>query len=185
MGIKLGALYVINNEDTTCLQMVAHYGGGKELLEKNSCIEPGDGLVGAVYSDNQLKVINNIPENYYQVNSGLGSSKPKNMLLVPLSTDEAVFGVIELARFDDFKPEEIDFVKKIANSIATNLNNVRMNEHNLKLINQFQDQAAEIQEKEERMRENLEELEYFRENYNRTKEELEQCRRADESKSAE
>lgn len=185
MGIKLGALYVINEEDTTCLQMVAHYGGSKDLLEKNRCIEPGDGLVGAVYSDNHLQVINNIPDDYFQVNSGLGSSKPKNMLLAPLSNDEAVFGVIELARFDDFKPEEIDFVKKIANSIAVNLNNVRMNDRNLKLINQFQDQAAEIQEKEEGMRENLEELEYYRENYNRIKEELEHYRSNEESKSEE
>jgi len=107
----------------------------------------------------------------------LGSSVPKNMLLSPLSTDEAVFGVIELARFDDFKPEEIDFVKKIANSIAINLNNTRMNERNITLIKQFQEQTAEIQEKEEKMRESLEELEYYRENYHRAKEELEKFKK--------
>ncbi|MDX9846163.1 MAG: 7TM diverse intracellular signaling domain-containing protein [Tenuifilaceae bacterium] len=177
MGVKLGALYVINDEDDTCLQMVAHYGGNKELLERNGCIAPGDGLVGAVFADNEMKVIENIPEGYYQVTSGLGSSVPKNMLLSPLSTDEAVFGVIELARFDDFKPEEIDFVKKIANSIAINLNNTRMNERNITLIKQFQEQTAEIQEKEEKMRESLEELEYYRENYHRAKEELEKFKK--------
>lgn len=180
LGAKLGALYVIDDEgESNHLQLVAHYGGNKQMVEQNTTIEPGKGLVGATFADNQIQVISNIPDNYYEINSGLGSSKPKNILLVPLSTDEAVLGVLELARFDDFKQEDIDFIKKIAFSIASNLNNVRMNERNVNLIKQFQDQAAELQEKEERMRESLEELEFYRENYLRTKSELDQLKGKD------
>lgn len=180
LGAKLGALYVIDDEgESNHLQLVAHYGGNKQMVEQNSTIEPGKGLVGATFADNQIQVISNIPDNYYEISSGLGSSKPKNILLVPLSTDEAVLGVLELARFDDFKQEEIDFIKKIAFSIASNLNNVRMNERNVNLIKQFQDQAAELQEKEERMRESLEELEFYRENYLRTKSELDKLKSKD------
>jgi putative methionine-R-sulfoxide reductase with GAF domain len=174
LGVKLGALYIINDEgDTTTLQMIAHYGGNKDLIDNNQIIGIGDGLVGATFTDNQIQIISDIPSNYYQVNSGLGSSQPRNIFLAPLSTDEAVFGVVELARFDPFSPEEIDFVKKIASSVASNLQNARMNERNVRLINQFQDQAAEIQEKEERMRETLEELEYYRESFNRLKDDIE------------
>ena len=177
LGVKLGALYVIDDkDDNNTLKLVAHYGGNKQLIEQNETIEAGKGLIGATYADNEVKVISNIPENYYEINSGLGSSKPKHILMVPLITDEAVLGVIELARFDEFKPEEIDFIKKIAFSVASNLNNVRINESNLHLIKQFQDQAAELQEKEERMRESLEELEYYRENYMRTKNELDEIK---------
>jgi transcriptional regulator with GAF, ATPase, and Fis domain len=180
MGAKLGALYVIDDEgESKHLQLVAHYGGNRQMVEQNSTIEPGKGLVGATFADNQIQVISNIPDSYYEINSGLGSSKPKNILLVPLSTDESVLGVLELARFDNFKPEEIDFIKQIAFSIASNLNNVRMNERNVNLIKQLQDQAAELQEKEERMRESLEELEFYRENYLRTKSELDHLKGKD------
>ena len=180
MGAKLGALYVIDDEgESKHLQLVAHYGGNRQMVEQNSTIESGKGLVGATFADNQIQVISNIPDSYYEINSGLGSSKPKNILLVPLSTDESVLGVLELARFDNFKPEEIDFIKQIAFSIASNLNNVRMNERNVNLIKQLQDQAAELQEKEERMRESLEELEFYRENYLRTKSELDHLKGKD------
>jgi len=65
--------------------------------------------------------------------------------------------------YTDFIKEEIEFIKKIAFSIATNLNIVKMNERNVNLIQQFQEQAENIQEKEEQMQLTLEELQYVRE----------------------
>ena len=141
---------------------------------KNKKIEPGSGLVGATYSDAQLKILNDIPEDYFKINSGLGESLPKSILFIPLSTDEAVFGVIELARFKEFSKVEVEFMKKIAYSIAINLNNVRMNERSINLLQQFQEQAQEMQEKEELIRESMEELEYYREQFERLKRQGEQ-----------
>ncbi|MFA5647640.1 MAG: 7TM diverse intracellular signaling domain-containing protein [Bacteroidales bacterium] len=166
MGVKLGALYIVNDgEEGRKLELVAQYGISKKDAETQSKMEIGDGLVGATFLDNELKIINNIPENYYNISSGLGSSKPKSILITPLSTDEAVLGVIELARFDEFKAEEVEFIKRIAFSIANNLNNTRMNDRNINLIKQFQEQTAEIQEKEEHIMESLQELEFYKENY--------------------
>ncbi len=177
MGIKIGALYVINDEsEEPFLERIAQYGCSKEMLAQFDRFEPGSGLIGAAFSDNQFQIINNIPESFFQVNSGLGSSKPDTLLLAPLATDEAVFGVIELARFGDFKPEEVDFIKKITYSIAASLNTVRMNDRNLALIEQFKSQEQEIAEKEEKMRESLHELEYFREQYEKAKQELDKLK---------
>jgi GAF domain-containing protein len=174
MNVKMGALYVLIDDDLTepYLEMVADYGCGNKMKKKNKKIEPDSGLVGSTFSDNQIQHLKDIPNDYFKINSGLGESLPKSLLIVPLSTDDAVYGVIELASFDEFKTIEIEFIKKIAFSIATNLNNVRMNERNINLIQQFQEQAQEIQEKEERMRESLEELEYYRESFQSVKQEL-------------
>jgi methyl-accepting chemotaxis protein len=178
LNVKMGALYVLNDDDTveSHLEMVADYGCGKDMKKRNKKIEPGSGLVGSTFSDNQIQHLKDIPGDYFKINSGLGESLPKSLLFVPLSTDEAVYGVIELASFDEFKTVEIEFIKKIAYSIATNLNNVRMNERNINLIQQFQEQAQEINEKEERMRESLEELEYYRESFQAVKQELEELK---------
>ncbi len=175
MGVKMGVLYVMTDEEgEPSLERVAHYGLSKEMQDRYMEVKPNQGLVGAAYSDNEIKVINDIPDEYCQINSGLGSSKPKSLLIAPLSTDEAVFGVLELARFDEYKPEEMEFVKKITYSIATSLNNVRMNDRNINLIQQFQEQAEEIQEKEEKMRESLHELEYYREQYDALKKKIDE-----------
>jgi transcriptional regulator with GAF, ATPase, and Fis domain len=186
MDVHLGALYVLNDDDPSepYLEMVANYGCSKEMVIKNARIEPGNGLVGATFSDNQMQQITDVPIDYFTVSSGLGESKPNSLLLVPLSTDEAVYGVVELASFSEFKPEELDFIQKIAYSIATNLNTVRMNERNVNLIQQFQEQAQEIQEKEERMRESLEELEHYRESFQAVKRELEELKSSKSKKKS-
>lgn len=175
MGIKIGALYVINDEDSNMyLERVAQYGLSKEILDKFEKIEPGSGLVGSTFTDNHFQVINSIPEKYFEINSGLGSARPDTLLLAPLATDEAIFGVLELAKYGDFKTEELEFIKKITFSIASTLNTVRMNDKNLQLIQQFQEQAQEIYEKEEKMRESLHELEFYREQYEKIKKELDE-----------
>ncbi len=178
LDVKMGALYVINDDDPSepFLEMVADYGCEIGMKKHNKKIEPGDGLVGATFSDKETKLINSVPKEYFKVNSGLGQNAPATLLLIPLSTDEAVYGVVELASFAEFKPIEIEFIEKIAFNIATNLNNVRMNERNINLIQQFQEQSQEIQEKEERMRESLEELEYYRESYETLKHELDKLK---------
>ena len=165
MGARYGALYILNDDELNepYLEMVADFGCSKELKTKNAKIPTDSGLVGATFSDNQVQYISDIPEDYVKINSGLGESKPKSLLIAPLSTDEAVLGVVELASYENFKPIEIEFIKKIAFSIATNLNIVKMNERNVNLIQQFQEQAESIQEKEEQMRITLEELQYVRE----------------------
>jgi arginine deiminase len=56
--------------------------------------------------------------------------------------------------------------------MATNLNTLRMNERNVRLIEQFKTQASTMQEKEEQIRLSLEELEYYREQYESIKKKL-------------
>ena len=165
MGARYGVLYVITDDEFNepYLEMVADFGCSKELKEKNAKISTDSGLVGATFTENQVQNISDIPEDYVKINSGLGESKPKSLLIAPLSTDEAVLGVVELASYNNFKPIEIEFIKKIAFSIAINLNIVKMNERNVNLIQQFQEQAESMQEKEEQMRLTLEELQYVRE----------------------
>lgn len=165
MDVKCGALYIVNDDDMSesHLELAAIFGGSKEIKKNNSKIPTDSGLIGAAFTDNQVKHITDVPNDYIKINSGMGESKPKSILIVPLSTDEAVLGVVELASFNDFKPIEIEFIKKIAFNIATNINTVRMNERNVNLIQQFQEQAQDMHDKEEEMRQNLEELEYLRE----------------------
>ena len=106
-----------------------------------------------------------MPENYLKIESGLGKSKPEALLIVPLSIDETVFGIIELASFKKFTKLESTFIERIANNIASNLNNIRMNEKSADLIQKFKAQTQEMMEKEEEMRQNMEEMEAIREQY--------------------
>jgi len=167
LDAKLGAMYILNDEiaDNPYLELVTDYGLNKEHKTQNAMLPINSGLIGATFSNNEVQIITNIPDDYLAINSGLGSASPKSLLLVPLCFEEKVFGVIEIASFKAMNSYELDFVNKVAFSIANNLNTVKMNEHNLKLIQQFKEHSNTMRENEERLKQNLEELEYIREQY--------------------
>lgn len=162
---KAGAFYVIDDEDQTSLNLFADYGLSKEIKQQNATILPNSGLVGASYTLNEVQLINDIPDDYLSINSGLGQATPKSVLIIPLSYDNSVLGVIEMASFRQITPTEVEFVEKVASIVATNINTVKMNEQNIRLIQQFKEKSRQMQENEERMRQNLEELEMIREQY--------------------
>ena len=162
-----GVLYMLNSEDESdeFLELIADYGCSNEIRKGKAKIYTTTGNLGVAFSENRVMVINDVPENYIKIESGLGNSNPKALMIVPLSIDEKVFGIIELASFNKLSQLEIEFIKRVANNIAANLNNIRMNENSAGLIKKFQEQTLLMQEKEEEMRQNLEEMEAIREQY--------------------
>lgn len=167
LDAKLGAMFILNNEDSNnqYLEMIADYGLNNEHKSKNAMIPLNSGLIGATFTNNEVQLITDIPDDYLSINSGLGNAKPVSILLVPLNFEEKVFGVVEIASFKEINSTELEFVSKVAFSIANNLNTVKMNERNLKLIQQFKEHSSIMQENEEKFKQNLEELEYIREQY--------------------
>jgi len=72
----------------------------------------GETLPGQVAKDKKILNVNNIPENYFTVVSGLGKSSPNNLLIVPVVEKDDTIAVIELATFKPYDKEyEKVFVK--------------------------------------------------------------------------
>ena len=69
-----------------------------------------------------------IPEDYVAITSSLGSAKPNALLVMPLKVNGKVFGILELATFGKYEPHEIELVEKLAESIASTISTVRINE---------------------------------------------------------
>ncbi len=162
-----GVLYMLSNDDEAepYLELIADYGCSNDIRKDKAKIHVTTGIVGVSYTENRLMIVNDVPENFIKIESGLGESQPEALLIIPLSIDEKVFGIIEIASFNKFTDLEIEFIKRIAFNVANNLNNIRMNENSSELIEKFKVQAQLMQEKEEEMRQNLEEMEAIREQY--------------------
>lgn len=171
LDAKLGALYILNtdNSDSPYLELISDYGLSNEHKNNNLMLPTNSGLIGASFSNNEIQHLTDIPEDYFKISSGLGNSTPKSLLILPLCFDEKVYGIIELASFKELTPFELEFASKVATNIASNLNTVKMNDRNLFLIQQFKEQSQIMKEKEDRMRQSLEELEYIREQYDSLK----------------
>jgi uncharacterized membrane protein len=85
--------------------------------QKPVSFRKGEGLAGQVAESKTPMVLYDIPEQYFTVESALGSSKPSFLLLTPLISENECYGVIELSAFK--KPD--DLTNKIMQRLSAEL----------------------------------------------------------------
>jgi hypothetical protein len=73
--------------------------------QKPAAFRKGEGLAGQVAENKAPMVLYDIPEQYFTVESALGNSKPRFLLLSPLIFEGECYGVFELAAFK--KPDDL------------------------------------------------------------------------------
>ena len=144
----------------------------RKYLKKE--IEIGEGLIGQCAFEKQITHITDLPDNYIQITSGLGKSNPKNLILAPFVLNDNIYGVMELASFNIFDEFTIDYLNQCAESVASSLASVEINNTTKLLLEKTKIQAEEIASREEEMRQNMEELETTQEESQRKVEQLEQ-----------
>jgi PAS domain S-box-containing protein len=162
-----GGLFIYNDDaDAQHLELVACYAfERKKFLTKK--IDPGDGLVGQCFLEGERMYLQEVPEEYISITSGLGGSNPNAVLLVPMKVNDKTYGVIELASFYTYEEYQIQLIEKLAESIASTISNVRVNETTRILLEKTQQQAEEMKSQEEEIRQNMEELEATQEEMRR------------------
>ena len=159
MKINQAGIYIVEDDDDEekIIELKACYAFDRnKFLQKK--IEIGQGLVGQCYLEKQPIFLKQVPDSYIHITSGLGDATPKCVLIVPLVHEEKVEGIIELASFNILKEHEIEFVEKLAGSLAAYVAGNRINVKTKILLEKFQQQSEELQAQEEEMRQNMEEM---------------------------
>jgi methyl-accepting chemotaxis protein len=174
LKVNQGAIFIINEDSNEeCLELLASYAyNRKKMLQKKIAL--GEGLAGQCALERTTIHLREIPSTYISITSGLGHALPSTVIIVPLIQNDAVYGVIELASFNKFEEHEISFIEKVAESIASTISTVKVNERTRKLLEQSQQMSEELRAQEEELRQNQEELQATQEQMRRRQLELEE-----------
>lgn len=155
-----GGIFFYQDQDPNdvYLELLSAYAYNRKKFIKKK-IHLGEGLVGSCAVEKYTIYLTDIPDDYIEIESGIGSANPKSLLIVPLKIENDILGVIELASFNEMKPFEIELVEKIAESIAATLQTTRINTRTAELLEQSKNQTQAMKDQEEMMRQTIEEME--------------------------
>lgn len=158
LSANQGGFFIIQEEGSgKSFQMSACYAYERRKYADKT-LQWGEGLIGTAAAEGKTIYMTDVPDSYLHITSGLGKSNPRSLLIVPLKVNEEIHGVIEIASFTAFAPHFIDFVEKVAESIASTISSVKINVRTAKLLKESQHQAEVMAQQEEQMRQNMEEL---------------------------
>ncbi|MHB9122432.1 MAG: HAMP domain-containing protein [Thermoanaerobaculia bacterium] len=154
-----GVVYLAENgASEPRLKLAASY-AYKERKNLSKEFEFGEGLVGQAALEKERILLTNVPGNYIQINSGLGESKPLNIIVLPAVFEGEVKGVIELASFNRFSDTYQSFLDQLSESVGVVLNTIAANMKTEELLAQSQAMAEELQAQQEELTETNRRLE--------------------------
>ena len=163
-----GVIFVVDNsnpEDIT-LKSIAEFGFDYDI-QKNKEFGSNEGYVGTCYKEKKVLKIEDVPEGYVVLRSGLGEISLSNTVLVPILHDTDCLGVIEIASTEKLPEHKISFIETLVKSFATVLAIAKANELTKNMIEENKMQSEELVAHEEELRQNLEEMKATQEDLKR------------------
>ncbi len=114
-AVVQGMLFLLNSSDGK------FYPKGNYAFYSNEAVKPfsiGEGITGQVAKNQETLKISNVPHGYITVLSGLGSSSPRFLLLVPFVHNGQTVAVAEFASFSEFPDSILKIFELINNEYA-------------------------------------------------------------------
>ncbi len=171
MNAQVGAVYLLNKEKK--LRLTGSYAYTKRKNLSNE-FKLGEGLVGQAALEKQPICLSNVPDDYVKINSGLGETSPKNILVFPLLLDDTAIGVLEIGSLYEFTDVQTEFLGLVAENIAMTIRSCMANMRTVELLAETQSQARELQTQQEELKTTNEELEKHSNILQKQKEAIEQ-----------
>lgn len=158
-GVVQGAFYIVEEagEDSTIVMKAAYAYNRKKFLHAE--FKFAQGLVGQAAVEKDIILRTEIPDDYMTVTSGLlGETRPVSLVILPLVTDETVFGVIELASFRKFSPHQVSAVRALGGIIARSVANLKNSHRMLSLLRESERMSHELILQKKQLTRNSEDL---------------------------
>ncbi|CAM4411291.1 response regulator [Paenibacillus typhae] len=155
VGGSYGAMYMLQHNR---LQFTAGYAFDEASVSR----EPfalGSGLVGQCAVDKQMIILNDLPEHYVRVHSGLGEAPPSTLIVLPVLYENDVVAVVELATLKELGDKERQLIERTGQNMGVLINTLADVARIEELLNHTQLQKEELEAQTEELQAQTQELE--------------------------
>ena len=165
LNAKVGVLYMLEEQGgQPFLRLLGSfaYAQRKNLSNRFAL---GEGLVGQAALERKQIMIQNAPEDYVRVVSGLGESVPRNICVTPFLFEGNLRGVIEMGTLHPMSDLELQYLEQVTAAVATAFEMarsqqlLRTQQEELRSSNEeLQEQTAALEQSQEELKNQQEEL---------------------------
>ncbi|WP_059172238.1 ATP-binding protein [Bacillus sp. FJAT-27445] len=180
VGASIGAFYLMDKQSLKKVGSYADGGGSPGRTD----IALREGLAGQCALKKEAIYIESVPEDYTPISTGLGTMKPKSLLIAPILVKDETVAVIELASLKPFTPAERMLADKVFETLGMAVTNILGRMEIERLLLESQAQAEELQSQSEELQAQSEELQTQAEELRMINEQLEERTKDAEIKSA-
>ncbi|WP_366295565.1 CHASE3 domain-containing protein [Paenibacillus sp. AN1007] len=153
-------------KDNRLLRVAAYAGEGeKERSLGKISLAPGEGLVGQSAVEQRVLRMNDLPQNYIRISSGLGYASANSLTVVPILFEGRTIAVVELASMKPIPERAMEWIKEIAvifgvslHSTVTRMELQHLYDESQVLNEELQAQSEKLQLQAEEMQSQTEEL---------------------------
>ena len=156
-GSHVGAVYFCDSS-TQRLKLTSSYAFTYRKGKKHS-YKLGESLVGQCALEKKQIRIEELPDHYMAVTTGLGSTSPRHILLTPVLYENDIVAVIELGSISIIDHQAMLFLNSIAASIGIAINSAVSRIQLANMLGQAQKQADSMEEQRTELQSVNEDLE--------------------------
>jgi len=157
LNAQVGAMYFAEAEGQ--LRLVGAYAIPARTSDRLNLDRSVGGLTRQALQEKSVLKVNDLPQDYFPVTSGLGSSRPRHLVIAPTSADGVSNAVLELGFFRPVAAHDLELLRLIAEPIGVALRTAQYRKELTLLLKETQRQAEELQAQQEELRVSNEELE--------------------------
>lgn len=165
-----GALYTYDRDEKTCSLQASFALVERKFL--GSRFKLGEGIVGQVAVEKKPILLTGVSRDEAMGRSGTVSQPPAALLAVPLLYEKALYGVLEIAVFDDLSPIKQEFLSHGANIITTYLHTAAQNRRIKELLEESQVANEQLKTQTVELQAQTEELQTLNEEFQEQSREL-------------
>ncbi|GAA3443463.1 HAMP domain-containing protein [Planomonospora venezuelensis] len=152
-----GAFYLAEPAGDHDLHLIAGY-GARAGTGPRQRFATGQGIVGQAAMEGKRIILRNVPARYLTVDTGLSTSVPAQIVVLPVLFEDQVLGVLELASFEEFSEVHHDFLTQLVETIGVTMNTIIANSRTEDLLTESQRLTTELRERSEELQRQQEEL---------------------------